>query len=286
MSIWSHSKAILSLFVITTNLALCCVPVLLLAIAKIVLPGLKRQIDTALEWIYRTAVGVHDFWLGKVLGLQWTKPHLGLSADANVIALSNHVSWTDVLLIQSIFVREGLILKFLTKRQLMFVPIFGIIFWAFDFPVLRRRASPGMSEEERRRRDREAIAAACSVHASRPGVLVNFAEGTRSTAEKRKAQASPFVHLLSPKVGGFASLLDALASESLRVVDLTLVYSEGHSFWRFLSGNSQSIEVIAEVVHPDQIPADRAGRAEWLEERWRRKDARIGDVSARAAGSR
>ena len=286
MSIWSHSKAILSLFVITSNLALCCVPVLLLAIAKVVLPGLKRQIDTALEWVYRTAVGVDDFWLRRVLGLQWTKPHLGLSAAANVIALSNHVSWTDVLLIQSVFVREGLILKFLTKRQLMFVPIFGIIFWAFDFPVLRRRASPGMSEEERRLRDREAIAAACSVHASRPGVLVNFAEGTRSTAEKRKAGASPFEHLLSPKVGGFASLLDALASESLRVVDLTLVYPEGHSFWRFLSGNSQSIEVIAEVIHPDQIPADRAARAEWLEECWRRKDARIADVSARATGFR
>ena len=138
--------------------------------------------------------------------MRWTTPHLNLSANANVIALSNHVSWTDVLLIQSVFVREGLILKFLTKRQLMFIPIFGIIFWAFDFPILRRRAGHGMSEEERRRRDREAIAAACSVHSSRPGVLVNFAEGTRSTADKRKAGASPFDHLLSPKVGGFASV--------------------------------------------------------------------------------
>ena len=99
-----------------------------------------------------------------------------------------------------------------------------------------------------------------------------------------------FLRLTSVAEGAGSNLLgldrSALDSESLRIVDLTLAYPKGHSFWRFLSGNSQSVEVIAEVIHPDQIPADRAARAEWLEECWRRKDARIAEVSGRATGLR
>ena len=269
---------------ITLGLVLWSLPVLLLGIAKAAMPGLKRQADMALEWIYCSAVRVDDTWLQHVMGLRWTTPDLDLPAKVNVIALSNHVSWADVLLIQSVFVRQGLILKFLAKRQLIFIPIFGIIFWAFDFPILRRHARTGMSEGERRRRDQESIAEACRILASRPGVLVNFAEGTRSTAEKRKAKASPFEHLLRPRVGGFASLLDALDSDNLRIVDLTLAYPQDHSFWKFLSGNSLPIEVSAEVVHPDEIPTERSARAKWLNERWMLKDQRIADAIPHTTG--
>jgi 1-acyl-sn-glycerol-3-phosphate acyltransferase len=286
LSIFSHSKAALSLLIITLNLLLWCVPLLLLGVAKAAAPCLRGRADASLEWIYRTAVRVDDFWLRHVMGLRWTTPHLDLPVGANVIALSNHVSWADVLLLQSLFARQGLILKFLTKRQLIFVPIFGIIFWAFDFPILRRRAVSGMSEEDRRRRDRDALAEACHILDSRPGVLVNFAEGTRATAEKRIAQKSPFEHLLRPKVGGFASLLDALDSDTLRIVDLTLSYPADHTFWKFLSGDSRPVIVSAEVLRPSEIPTERSARTDWLEERWRHKDRRIDEDSTRVDFSR
>ena len=136
MTIWAHSKAALSLSVITLGLVLWCVPLVLLGVTKAAIPGLRRYVDASLEWIYRTAVLVDDAWLQHVMGLSWTAPRLDLPQGCNVIVLSNHVSWADILLIQSVVVRQGLILKFLAKRQLILVPIFGIIFWAFDFPTL------------------------------------------------------------------------------------------------------------------------------------------------------
>jgi len=247
VSLCSHIKAALSLSVITLNLLFWFVPVLVLALAKWAIPGQRARADVALEAIYRTAVRIDDAWLKGVLGLRWNTPSLGVPRDENVIVLSNHASWADILLIQSVVVRDGPILKFLAKRELIFMPLFGAIFWAFDFPILRRRTRGNEPEVDRRRRDLEAIEEACRILKVRPAALVNFAEGTRATAEKRREQSSAYSHLLEPRVGGFSALLDALDDGKLRIIDLTLKYPGTHSFWSFLSGEIEPIEIDASI---------------------------------------
>jgi 1-acyl-sn-glycerol-3-phosphate acyltransferase len=275
LSLWSHSKAALSLTVITLNLAFWFVPVLGLALVKWAIPGLRSRADVALEAIYRIAVRIDDAWLKRVIGLRWNALPFELARDENVIVLANHASWADILLMQSVVARDGPILKFLTKRELAFIPLFGAIFWAFDFPMLRRRTRGKEPEADRRQRDLAAIKEACRILAVRPAALVNFAEGTRSTEEKRREGSSFYTHLLEPKVGGFSALLDALEGERLRILDLTLKYPGRHSFWNFLSGEVGAIEIEAAIIDAKDLPETRDARAVWLADRWAIKDQRI-----------
>jgi 1-acyl-sn-glycerol-3-phosphate acyltransferase len=275
MSLRERCRASLTLAFITLNLVFWCVPLLGLAILKRFVPSLRSRVDAKLEWIYRTAVRIDDAWLNHVVGVEWTRPELDLDKDANLIVLANHVCWADILVIQSIVARRGPILKFLSKRELVFIPIFGAIFWAFDFPVIRRRSGSGESEAERRRQDLSAIRSACAVLANRPGALVNFAEGTRFEAAKHRKQGSQYAHLLEPRVGGLAALIDAIDDSRLRILDLTLHYDEPRTFWAFLSGRIRRVGVEAELVDVREVPKDREGRIEWLADRWRRKDQQL-----------
>jgi 1-acyl-sn-glycerol-3-phosphate acyltransferase len=275
LSIASHCKALISLLAITLNLAFWCVPILVLGLIKGAVPSLRKPLNAVLEWTYRSAVRIDDAWLKGVTGLCWSFPPLELGRTENVIVLSNHVSWADIFLIQSLVAREGPILKFLAKRELIFVPIFGAIFWAFDFPIVRRRSSRGGVESERRRVDFEAIKEACRVLELHPAALVNFAEGTRFTEAKRVRQESDYTHLLAPRVGGLSAVLDALAENPPAILDVTLKYAQNRSFWEFLGGEGGLVEIDAVVIEASEIPSQREARAVWLSERWARKDQQI-----------
>ena len=283
MSVGAHLKSVLSLSYIALNLLVWSLPLLVLALAKLLLPAVRRPVDAVMDWIYGVAVVVDDVWLRHVLGIRWNRPALGLDPRESVIVLSNHASWSDILLIQSVIVRGGPVVKFLAKRELVFVPIFGLIFWAFDFPVLRRRSREGEDEAERRRRDFEALQEACRVVRRRPAALVNFAEGTRFSEGKRRARSSPYRTLLEPRAGGFSALLDALGDIAVRVVDLTIVYPSPVSFWAFLSGACREVRLEAEVFESANLPSTRSERAAWLAERWHAKDGRIDDVRREAS---
>lgn len=280
VSIYSHFKSVLSLSVITSNLLVWCLPLAVLSLAKPVFPFARRAIDRSMDGIYRTAVAIDDAWLRGVMGIEWKRPELGLGKHETLIVLSNHVSWADILILQSVIAREGPILKFLSKRELIFVPILGLVFWAFEFPLLRRKASGKQSQAERRLADLEAIRDACRAVRDRPSALISFVEGTRFSESKRIAADSRFEHLLAPRVGGFSALLDGMGDANRRVIDLTLVYPEPVSFWEFLSGACPRVEIEANSIPRAEIPVDRDGRREWLDLLWQRKDAAIGRIRA------
>ena len=150
MSLFDHVKSVASITVITLNLLFWVPPILVLSLVKLLVPASRRVTDRALEGCYRLAVAVDDAWLRGVIGIRWDRPFPPVSSDEVSIVLSNHVCWADILVLQSVLCREGPLLKFLTKRELAWIPIFGVIFWAFDFPLLRRTTKEGQSESERR----------------------------------------------------------------------------------------------------------------------------------------
>ena len=70
-------------------------------------------------------------------------------------------------------------------------------------------------------------------------------------------------------------MLEALGGDAETLVDVTLVYPPETSFWRFLSGRIERVDVEMTHFPVSELPRDREVLGEWLEQRWKRKDARI-----------
>ena len=273
MTTRQHLAAAAALAAITINLVFWCVPLLMLLVVRGIAPPARARTQAAGEAIYRYAVVFDDWWLRRVSGAAWHCPDPPPAREAPCIVIANHRSWADVFLIQSAVARHGPIVKFLCKQELAWIPILGLIFVAFDFPVVRRRGSRRLPESERRAADRQRVRDACATLRARPAAMLTFVEGTRFTPEKHARAASPYRLLLPPRPGGFAAIAESLDGGDARVVDMTLDYPRTAAFWAFLGGAAGDIEVRArtfplrEVLH--------AGPRHWLEARWRAKDAAL-----------
>lgn len=275
MSVLDHLKSALTLTAITLNLAFWLCGLVPAALLKAILPGLRESVDRFMDAVYRRAVAFDDLWLHHVSGARWSVSAFEADPDEVMIVLANHASWADILLLQSAIARKGPLLKFLSKRELIWIPILGLIFWAFDFPLLRREARAGEDEAARRRADQEAIRNACAVLKGRSAALMNFAEGTRFTPEKREAQKSPYEHLLTPRVGGLSLLREALDDDLSGVLDVTIVTRDRLSLWAFFAGRVGEVAVEVERIPAEDLPRERTELAAWLQGRWARKEARL-----------
>jgi 1-acyl-sn-glycerol-3-phosphate acyltransferase len=175
-------------------------------------------------------------------------------------------------------------LKFFTKRQLIWVPLAGLAMWFLGFPYVRRlsreqiSADPSLAEL-----DRQATIASCLGFRDHPTSVLSFVEGSRFTPVKRAAQESRFEHLLNPKLGGVSYVVDALKDQIHKVLDVTIVYPGGvPSFWSLLQGRCQDVEVLVQcrdlpvtVAEADNAAAIRDGLRPWIERLWQDKDARL-----------
>ena len=112
---------------------------------------------------------------------------------------------------------------------------------------------------------------------------MNFVEGTRYTADKHASQASPYRHLLKPKSGGVAFVLDAMGQGLHAIVDVTIAYPGGRPSMMDLMANQvpqvkvqvRQRPIPAELVEGD-YQSDRAFRArfqQWMNGVWQDKDA-------------
>ena len=121
---------------------------------------------------------------------------------------------------------------------------------------------------------------------------MNFAEGTRFTAAKHRAQHSPYRHLLKPKTGALALALSVLGDRFHRFLDITIVYPGGApTFWQFLCGDVPRVVVrVSPVSIPPEFcagdyqgdPRFRKTIQHWLQDMWREKDRQIDTILARA----
>lgn len=275
MTLFQHAKATASLSVIGCNLILFCVPLVLLALAKLARPRSER-IRHGMETLYRTAVAVDDAWLKNVAGTRWTAPTLALPHDRNCMVVCNHVSWADIFLVQSLIARNGPVVKFLCKRSLVWLPMIGIVAWAFGFPLVRRNAKRPEDEAARRADDIARVREACAVLRGAPSAMLTFAEGTRITEEKHRRLGSSYAHLLPPRVGGFSAIYESLRGAEFSVVDVTLVFPPGATFWRFLGGAAGVVDVRAAAF--DGAELAEADLGDWLRARWRAKDRVLAEV--------
>ena len=168
------------------------------------------------------------------------------------------------------------------------MPFLGLAWWALDFPFMKRYSQSFLRKNPHLRgKDLETTRKACAKFKHKPVSVMSFIEGTRYTQDKYDKQKSPFNHLLKPKAGGIAFVLDAMGENLNKIVDVTIYYPEGvPTFVDFLCGKVKKIQV---EVYTTEITKELTGdyfndRAykisfqKWLTQFWHDKDARFNNM--------
>lgn len=281
------------------NTLFWCVVVFALALVKLAVPAraVRVPVDRALNAVATLWIACNSGWMRLVQRTRWDVDGFdGLDGASWYMVNANHQSWVDILVLQHLLNRRIPLLKFFLKRELIFVPVIGLAWWALDFPFMRRHSDAYLkAHPEKRFEDLEATRRACEKFALVPTSVMNFPEGTRYTPEKHRAQHSPYRHLLKPRAGALALSLAMLGERFDALLDVTIVYPEGApTFWRFLCGQVPAVVVRARRI---PIPRELAGgdyagsprfRKEfqrWLAALWRDKDDAIDALTGARAGA-
>ncbi|GGK03756.1 acyltransferase [Luteimonas terricola] len=283
----SSLRAALVMLLIVVNTLLHALPLLLVALCKALLPfdGLRRAINRLLAAMAESWIGVNSAMIDRLTG---TRFHVdgaaGLQVDGHYLVLANHQSWVDIVVLQKVFNRRIPLLRFFLKRQLFWVPVLGLAWWALDFPFMGRYTRREIAKNpELGKRDMEATRRACEKFRALPVAVMNFVEGTRFTPDKHARQASPYRHLLKPKSGGVAFVIDAMGDALHAVLDVTIAYPAGRpTMIDLIGGRIPEVHVrvrqrpIPTEVMGGRYQDDRAVRArfqQWMNGVWQEKDA-------------
>lgn len=279
---------------VASNTLLHGTVLLVLALVKLLLPlaAMRDALSKVLVKIAESWIAVNTWLI-----LHLTPTTIELHTDTTLhregwyLVLCNHVSWVDIPVLQAATNRRIPSLKFFLKRELIYVPILGLAWWALDYPFMKRHSRAAIEKNPALRgQDLEVTRRACERYKRLPVSVMNFVEGTRFTAAKRGAQDSPYRHLLKPRAGGVAAVLDAMGGSLRSVLDVSIIYptSTPPTMLDLLAGRIGKVEVhIVERPIPELGPGDyesdaqyRARCQQWINALWAEKDGLI--VSRRA----
>lgn len=282
------------MLLLATNTLLHVPPLLLVALLKALLPVrlIRRGCDGALMAIAASWIGVNTTLIRWFTRTRFTIAiDARLRADGHYLVLANHQTWVDIPVLQAALNRRAPLLRFFLKSQLFWVPLLGLAWWALDFPFMKRYSRQQLERRpELAGRDVEATRRACAKFMHIPVAVMNFVEGTRFTPAKHAKQASPFAHLLKPKAGGVAFVLDAMGRALHSILDVTIVYPGGRpAMLDLIADRVAEVRVhIRERPIPAALlggdyqndPAFRERMQSWLNEVWSEKDRLIARLSA------
>ena len=280
-------RLVLLSLLIAANTVLHVLPLLLVALVKALLPfdRVRRASNPLLTGLAESWIGVNNWMMDRFTGTRVdVQEDAVLKVDGHYLVLANHQSWVDILVLQKVFNRRIPLLRFFLKRQLFWVPLLGLAWWALDFPFMGRYTPKQIARRpELARRDIEATRRACEKFRAIPVAIMNFVEGTRFTPGKHARQGAPYRHLLKPKSGGVAFVLDAMGEGLHAILDVTIAYPGGRpSMMDLLADRIPEVRVhTRQRSIPDELlrgdyQNDRAFRArfqQWMNGLWRGKDA-------------
>lgn len=269
-------------------------PLMVFALLKLVLPGRGRDYASwAVMWIAETWSEIDKAIFALCIPTQWDIRGIEkLRQDTSYLCVSNHQSWVDIPALIESLNRRVPFFKFFLKKELIWVPLLGLAWWALDYPFMKRYSKAFLDKHpELKGKDLEITKAACELFKRQPVTVVNYLEGTRFSEAKRQAQQSPYQHLLKPKAGGVAFVLAALGEQLDALLDVTIVYpgDKAPGFWDLLNGSISRVIIDIRVRELD--PALCAGDYEndpefrqrvqaWVNQLWLDKDQRIAQLRA------
>jgi 1-acyl-sn-glycerol-3-phosphate acyltransferase len=212
-----------------------------------------------------------------------------LHLDRSYLVIANHLSWMDIVTLQHVFNRKIPFLRFFLKKELIYVPLLGVAWWALDFPFMKRYSKEYLQKHpEKRGEDLKTTRKACEAFRGSSISVLNFLEGTRFKREKHEKQRSPFKHLLWPKAGGIAFVLEAMGDQFDSLVDVTIYYQGGPvTLWQAFSGKLSRVVVhIRKVAIPPELlegnylddPQFRERMQAWVTDLWQQKDQLITEL--------
>ncbi len=254
--------------------------------------GVRRICDRALNALASTWVAINNGWIRALGNSRWDVQGVeDLHLRGWYLISSNHQSWVDILVLQRIFHGRIPFLKFFLKRELIWVPVIGLAWWALDFPFMKRGRGQGA-----RGSDLKTTREACEKFKRIPTSVINFVEGTRFTPAKKAAQNSPYRHLLKPKIGGLGIALATMGEQFEAMLDVTIAYPHGRPrFWDLLCGRIDAVIVRVQQrdIPPDVLGSDPIGDKayrqriiSWVDAQWAAKDQLIETLLNSAAPPR
>jgi len=299
VSVLSWVRVALILPLVVLNTLVHALPLLVVGVFKALLPlrAVRRACNPVLTGLAESWIAVNSAMLGAFTGTRVTvEQDAGLQRDGHYLVLANHQSWVDILILQKVFNRRIPLLRFFLKRQLFWVPVLGLAWWALDFPFMGRYTHRQVARNpELGQRDMEAIRRACAKFRDMPVSVMNVVEGTRFTDAKHASQASPYLHLLKPKSGGVAFVLDAMGQGLHALLDVTIAYPGGRPTMIDLIANrvpEVRVQVRQRVIPAEMVNGryqeDRAFRArfqQWMNGIWDEKDADLARILEGSAAS-
>jgi 1-acyl-sn-glycerol-3-phosphate acyltransferase len=290
-------RGVISISLMVLNTIFWSIPFHVLALSKVLIKN-----DSWHRTCARIIMSAGNCWIwGMNAILRLTQPTTyeirgleGLSKHQWYFVNCNHQSWADILVLFYAFTGHIPFFKFFLKKELFWVPLLGICWWALDYPFMERFSRSFLEKNPHMKgKDLETTRKACERYRHTPVSILNFMEGTRFTPEKHSRQGSPYRHLLKPKAGGFAFAMAAMDGKIANILDVTIIYSDkGLSFWDFICGRISRITVLAKKLHVsvdtltgdyqnDEIFRDRLQN--WVCDLWQDKDELIEQHSSSRA---
>lgn len=211
-----------------------------------------------------------------------------ISSSNWYLIVSNHQSGTDILILQYIFtkIKKLPFLTFFLKKQLKWVPVLGVVWWAMEYPFMHRHSKEYLKKYPHKKgEDLKATIKATEIYKHIPISLVSFVEGTRFTTAKHERQKSKtnLSNLLQARSGGLSYVIGAMHDEINSILDVTIVYlSSKKTLWDFFTYQIPEILVkIQEIPIPEEfrqtnlIELKQHEFRAWLNQSWLEKDQLI-----------
>ncbi|AOT06515.1 acyltransferase [Pseudoalteromonas luteoviolacea] len=287
-------RQIIGLILYVLNTLLWFVPIFICGVLKLIpIPALQRALS-------KLAKACASMWVaGNNVNQRCISPYeLQVNGEDKLnqkdwyLVIANHQSWVDILVLQRVLHRKIPFLNFFLKKELLYVPFLGLAWWALDFPFMTRTSKSQIRKNPKLKgKDIETTRKACEKFKTMPVSIVNFVEGTRFTDEKHKRQNSPFKHLLKPKAGGIAFVMQAMGDQINQVVNVTIHYPNGvPTFMDFVAGKAGQINVQVDLMPVnDKLVGDYTGDNEFrvqfqgeLNRLWTEKDNCIEQLATSA----
>lgn len=205
-------------------------------------------------------------------------------ASERVLLISNHRTEVDWMYLWDLALRKRCLgsIKYVLKRSLMKLPVFGWGFHILEFIAVERKWEV----------DESILQQKLSTFTNPVDSLwlAIFPEGTDYTEEKcRKSQkfavdnGLPVLkNVLLPKTKGFSACLDILRDSLDAVYDITIAYKpDCPSFLDNAFGvNPSEVHIHVERIPVEKIPVSEKEASSWLIDRFHAKDKLLSDFTA------
>ena len=288
---------IINMTMISIASCLLALPLIFLALIRLILP-FKVVLDTvdALNQLTFRGFCAHNNLLMRITTkVKWDIQGVeNVKVNGSCIIISNHLSWTDIVMICHIYRGRIPITKFFLKQSLIFIPIIGQACYAIGMPFLRRYTRAQILKNPKlKTKDLDSTRKACQSLLVYPSSLVNFVEGTRFTKAKARSCKSPYQNLMPPKAASLAVALGMIGKNIDCLLNTTILYpdhkGQGSIFYALLCGRLDRVIARVEVIDKEFIEQKLVGDyindkqfkrcfTNELRSLWQKKDEQIANL--------